>query len=68
MATESLASRIETASCSIDGVASFLMDMVQSTDLQVSRQAYALGDLCERISSDLDDIRVELTKLSKAES
>lgn len=68
MASESLASRIETASCSVDGVASYLMDLVGSPDLQVSRQAYALGDLMERISVDLDGIANEIRKLTDKEA
>lgn len=63
MATESVSTRIETASASIDGVASILQTMVQSEDTQISRAAYACCDLLERISDELDQVAVSVHKL-----
>ncbi|MFT3754686.1 MAG: hypothetical protein QM769_01855 [Pseudoxanthomonas sp.] len=63
--TESVASRIEHASNSIDGAAAFLMDLVQSSDAQISRMAYALGDLLERISNDLDGMVEEIKQAAR---
>ena len=68
MTTHSLADRIEAASCSIDGVAAFLMDLVQSPDLQVSRMAYAMGDLLQRLGGDLDEVALEVKKLTPEEA
>lgn len=68
MVVKSLADRIETASCSIDGAAAFLMDLVASPDLQVSRMAYSLGDLLERISSELQEIGVEVREVEPGEA
>lgn len=67
MTTNSLAGRIEAASCSIDGAAAFLMELVQSPDLQASRMAYAMGDLLGRITGDLDKIAIEVKKLTNEE-
>ncbi len=60
----SIASRIETASASIDGIAAILQDMVSSEDLQASRKAYSCADLLERISDELDHLAVQARVLS----
>lgn len=62
MATESVADRVNKAAASVDGVASVVNDWVQSDDLNLSRQAYAMGDLLERISADLSRMASELEK------
>lgn len=66
MATESVATRIETASSSIDGAAAAIFDLVTSDDARVARIAHAIGDLLERISGDLDQIAVEVAQLTQA--
>lgn len=60
MATESVTARLNHIAASIDGVASLLHEMVQSSDAALSRQAFALADLCERNSQDLSEIASSL--------
>ncbi len=59
-------SRIQTASCSIDGVAVILQDLVQSRDPKISRMAYACSDLLERISEELDEVAASIENLEPA--
>lgn len=60
MANESVSDRINLAAASIEGVASFLNEMVQSECMETSKQAFALADLLTRISSDLSRIGTEV--------
>jgi hypothetical protein len=60
MATESVTARLNHIAASVDGVASLLQEMVQSSDPEVSRQAFALADLCERNSQELGAIATAL--------
>ena len=67
MATESLSIRVESASCTIDGAAAIVMELVESSDPRVSRIAHAVGDLLERVSADLDQVAVEVQQLTEKE-
>lgn len=60
MARESVSDRLNRAAASIEGVASFLNDMVQSEDKEAAKQAFAHADLLARISDELSDLGTEV--------
>lgn len=43
-------------SASVDGAAAILQELVAHEDLEVSRQSFAVADLLERLSTELDQV------------
>lgn len=66
MASESVASRINDASLSIDGVAQIVENLVQGKDGDTDRIAFACADLLRRISETLDSAVVDLERAEGA--
>lgn len=61
MGTETLATRIQAVSGSLDGIEAIIMGLVDGTDdLDVQRIAFTVGDHLRRLSTDLDSIAHEM--------
>ena len=52
----SITGRVQHISASVDGAAAILQELVAHEDLEVSRQSFAVADLLERLSTELDQV------------
>lgn len=52
----SITARIQHISGGVDGAAAILQELVSSQDVDVSRQTFAVADLLERLSTELDQV------------
>jgi len=69
MATESVATRIQTISASLEGIETIAGNLVDGTqDLRVQRIACAISDHLQRLGKDLDSIAHEMELLDRKEA
>lgn len=53
---QSISGRVQHISASVDGAAAILQELIAHEDPEISRQAYAVSDLLERLSRELDEV------------
>ena len=64
MSTSDLGTRIEQASCSVDGVVAILDALDANDTSSVERVVWACRDLLSRVNDDLDEIGAQVSRLA----
>lgn len=69
MASESVASRIQSISASLEGIEAVVGNLMEETqELHIQRIAYAVSDHLRRIGKDLDSIAHEMELRDRKET